>query len=112
VGKVAINLLEAPVVLKVLVIGENINNELSAKEEVAPVFEGVDDGKEFTVPDGIVLFGFGERGGIVPDRVMKAVSVTLVEDGACRILRGIHLDLKGLIVVRLMKDRVSGCKGD
>ena len=74
--------------------------------------KGADDCKEFMVPDGIVSFGFGERGGIIPDRVTEAISIALVEDGTGCILRGVHLDLEGLIVVGLVKDRISGCRGD
>ena len=85
-GKAAVNLLGAPVVLKVLVIGEDIDNELSAKEEVVPVFKGADNCKEFTVSDRIVSFGFGERGRIISDGVLEAVVIMLVEDGTCCIL--------------------------
>ena len=111
-GEAAVNLLGAPIVLKVLVVGKNINNELSAKEEVAPMFKGTDDRKKFAVPDGVISFGFGEGSGIVSYRVAESVGIALVEDGACRILRGIYLYFKGFIVVGLMEDRVSSCEGN
>ena len=75
----AVNLLGALVVLKVLVVGENIDNELIAKEDVAPMFKGADNCKEFTVPDGVISFGFGERGGIIPDKMMEATGIMLVD---------------------------------
>ena len=93
-------------------IGENIDNKFGAKEEIAPVFEGANNCEEFTVPDGVVLFGLCEGGGIVSNGMTKAVIVTLVEDGSCHVLGGIYLDLEGLIVVGLVKNWISGCKGD
>ena len=111
-GETAVNLLGASVVLKVLVVSENIDDELSAKEEVAPMFKGMDNCKEFAVPDGVISFSFGERGGIVPNRMTEAAGITLVEDGTCCILRSVYLYFEGLIVVGLAENQVSGCEGD
>ena len=49
VSEAMVDFLGAPVILEVLVVGENVNNELGSEEEVAPMFEGSDDGKELPV---------------------------------------------------------------
>ena len=111
-GKAAVNFLGAAVVLEVLVVGEDVDDEFGAQQEVAPVFERTDDGKEFTVPDRIVSFGFSERRGIVSDRVTQAVRVSLVEDGARSELGGVHFKLEGFGMIGLAEDRVGGGEVD
>ena len=64
-GKAAVDLLGAAIILEVLVVGKNIDDEFGAKQEVAPMFECVDDGEELAIPDRVILFGFGEGGGVV-----------------------------------------------
>ena len=54
------------------------------------MFEYMDDGEEFTVPDWIVALCFSEGGRIVADGVPQAVSIALVEDGTCCVLGDIH----------------------
>ena len=93
--------LGAAIILQVLVIGKNINDKLGSKEEVAPMFEGADDGKELPVPDRVVSLGFGKGGGIVSHRVTKTIGVALVEDGARGKLRGVHLEFEGFVMIRL-----------
>ena len=54
------------------------------------MFECADDGEEFTIPDWVITFCFGE-GGVITHRVSQTIRVALIEDGACRILGGIDL---------------------
>ena len=65
VGKTVVDFLRAAIVLQVLVVGEDINNELSSQQEVAPLFECMDDGKEFAIPDWIVMLRLSEGGGVI-----------------------------------------------
>ena len=69
-SEATVDFLGTPVVLEVLVVGENINDEFGSKEEVAPVFEGADDGKELPIPDRVIPLSFSEGGGVVSYRVM------------------------------------------
>ena len=64
-----VDFLGASVILEVLVVGENIDDKFGSEEEVAPVFKGVDDGKELPIPDQVISFGFSEGGGVVSYRV-------------------------------------------
>ena len=64
-----VDFLRAPVILEVLVVGEDVDNKFGSEEEVAPVFKGTDDGKELPIPDRVVSFGFREGGGVVSYRV-------------------------------------------
>ena len=57
--------------MEVLVVGEDVDDEFGAKQEVAPVFECADDGEEFPIPDRVVSFGFSEGGGVVSYRVTQ-----------------------------------------
>ena len=68
-GEATVDFLGAPVVLEVLVVGENVDDEFGSEQEVAPVFKGADDGKEFAIPDRVIPFCLGEGGGVITDRV-------------------------------------------
>ena len=68
-GEAAIDFLGAAVILEILVISKNVDDELGTKEEVAPMFEGTDDGEEFLVPDRVILFSLGEGRGVITHRV-------------------------------------------
>ena len=96
--------------MEVLVVGENIDNKLGSEQEVAPVLKGADDGEEFTIPNRVVTFGFSEGGGVIPHRVAQTVRVTLVEDGTCGKLGGVHFKFEGFIMIRLSEDGVGGGK--
>ena len=56
-----IYLLRAAEVLEVFVIGDNNYSMTGTHEEMSPVFEASDNGKELVVPDGVVAFG-GAKG--------------------------------------------------
>ena len=43
----------------------------------------MDDGKEFIVPDGVILFHFSEGRGVISNRVIEASGILLIEDGTC-----------------------------
>ena len=64
-GEAAIDFLGAAVILKILVIGKNVDDEFGTEEEVAPMFEGTDDGEEFSVPDRVIPFSLGEGRGVI-----------------------------------------------
>ena len=64
-GKAAIDFLGAAVVLEVLVISENVDDKFGTEKEVAPVFEGADDGEKFPIPDWVISFSLGEGRGII-----------------------------------------------
>ena len=72
-GEMTVDLLGASVILEVFVVGENVNDELGAKQEVAPVLKGADDGEKFTILDRVVAFGFSEGRGVIPDRVAETI---------------------------------------
>ena len=93
-------------------IGKNIDDKFSTKKEIAPVFKGTDDCKEFMVPDGVIAFGLGEGGGIVSYGVAESDGIALVEDGTCHVLRGVYFHFKRFMVVGLVEDWVSGREGD
>ena len=107
-GEAAIDFLGASVVLEVLVISKNVDKEFGAEQEVAPMFEGTDDGKEFPVPDRVIPFSFGEGGGVIAHGVTQAVRVALVEDGTCGKLRGVDFQLERFVMVGLVEHRVGG----
>ena len=88
-GKTVIDLLGTAIVLKVLVIGEDINDELSSQQEIVPMFERMDDGEEFSIPDQVIALGLSEGGGVITHGVLEAIRVMLVKDGAGCVLRGI-----------------------
>ena len=54
------------------------------------MFKCANDGKKFVIPDWVILFGFGEGGGVVAYWVALAVRVALVEDSACGELGGVY----------------------
>jgi hypothetical protein len=64
-SETTVDFLGAPVVLEVLVVSKNVDNKFGSEEEVAPVFEGADDGKELPIPDWVIPLGFSEGGGVV-----------------------------------------------
>ena len=64
-----VDFLGASVILEVLVVGENVDDKFGSEQEVAPVFKGADDGKEFPIPDWVISFGLSEGGGVISDRV-------------------------------------------
>ena len=68
-SEATVYLLGAAIILEVLVVGKNINNKLGSEEEVAPMFEGTDNGEEFPIPNWVVPLGLGEGGGIVSYRM-------------------------------------------
>ena len=67
-GEAAVDFLGASVILEILVVSENVDNKFGAKQEVAPVFEGADNGKKFPIPDQVISFSRSE-GGVVSHRV-------------------------------------------
>ena len=69
-GETAIDFLRAAIVLKVLMVGEDIDNEFGSQQEIAPVFKCMDDGEELTVPNWIVTFCFGEQGEVITHWVL------------------------------------------
>jgi hypothetical protein len=68
-SEATVYLLGTAIILEVLVVGKNINNKFGSEEEVAPMFEGTDNGKEFPVPNRVVPLGLSEGGGVVSYRV-------------------------------------------
>ena len=89
-GKTVIDLLGTAIVMEVLVIGEDINDELSSQQEIAPMFKHMDDGEKFSIPDWVIVLGLSEGGGVITHGVSEAIRVTLVKDGAGCVLRGIN----------------------
>jgi len=63
-------------------VGEDLNWERGAMEVVSPGFEGVDDGKEFTIIDIVVSFCLGERLREVGTGVPVSVGVCLEENSS------------------------------
>ena len=74
---------------KVLVVSEDLYRKGRAMKIVAPRFQGADNGKEFVVVDVIVSFCGGEGLREVGTRVPIAVGISLEEDGARRVFRGV-----------------------
>ena len=100
-SETTVDFLGTSVVLEVLVVGKDIDNKFGSKEEVAPVFEGANDGKELPIPDWVVPLSFSEGGGVVSDRVTQSVCIALVEDGTRGELRGVHFKFERFIMVGL-----------
>ena len=80
---------------KVLVVSEDLHWEGGAMKIVAPGFQGTDNSKEFSVVDIVVPLSRGEGLREVGAWVPIAIGVSLEEDGARRMLRGIRGDRKG-----------------
>ena len=59
-GDTAVNMLGGAVILEVLMIGDDCDAVSGAHKEVVPVFETMNDSKEFPIPNWVVLFGLGE----------------------------------------------------
>ena len=59
-GDTAVDMLGGTVILQILVVGDDGDAVSGAHEEVAPVFEALNDGKELPVPDWVVLLSLGE----------------------------------------------------
>ena len=91
-------------VRQVLVICEDLDGERGSMEIVSPGFQGADDGKELSVVDVVVSFGWDKRLGEVRAGVPFAVGVSLEENGARGILRGVGGDGEGFGEVREVED--------
>ena len=64
-GETMVDFQGTAVILEVLVVGKNIDDEFGAEQEVAPMFECVNDGEELAIPDRVISFSFGEGGGVI-----------------------------------------------
>ena len=89
---------------KILVVGEDLYREGGTMEIVAPRFQGANDGKEFAVIDIVVPFGGGEGLQQVGAGVPIAVGVSLEENGARCVFRGVCGNSEGGGEVREVKD--------
>ena len=69
-GEVAVDLLGAGVILKILVVSEDINTKFGSQQKVTPMFKCANNGEEFTIPDWVVAFCFSEGGGVITHRVL------------------------------------------
>lgn len=65
---------------QILVITQNLNFVWGSKEVVPPCFKELYDGKELSVVDVIILFGFGKGMGDVTARFLVSIVILLVED--------------------------------
>ena len=89
---------------KVLVVGEDLYGEWGTMEIVAPRFQGADDSKEFAVIDIVIPFSGGEGLREVGAGMPVTVGVSLEENGARHMLRGVRGDGKRGREVREVKD--------
>ena len=64
-------------VLKVFVVGKDLDAMAGAFQVVAPVLEGLYDGEKLLVVDVVVAFGFCHRLRTVGDRVPEAIGMFL-----------------------------------
>jgi len=84
-------------VAKVAVVGKDLYRVSATFEVVSPVFEGLDNSKEFTVMHLIVPFGWDELAGVKGNRVPMEL----------RLLRGgIAIDIRALLA-----KNASNCEG-
>ena len=89
---------------KVLMVGEDLNWERGAVEVVSPGFEGVDDGKEFTIIDAIILFCLEEQLREVGTGMPVSIGVGLEEDSTGCMFGGIGGNGEGCREVREMEN--------
>ena len=82
-------------VSEVFVVGEDLYGEWGSMEVVSPGFQGLNDGKEFSVVDVVVSFYWGEQLGQVGAGVPLAMRVGLKEDHTRSIFGGISHNGKG-----------------
>ena len=74
----AVEVLDLKEVCQVLVISEDLYRERGSVEIMSLGFEGMDDGKEFTIIDIVVMFCWDE--GLIEARMPVAVCVSLEKD--------------------------------
>ena len=67
---------------EVFVISEDLHWEGRTMEIVSPIFQGMDDGEEFSVIDIVVLFCRGEQLGKIGAWMPFSVGVGLEKDGS------------------------------
>ena len=103
-GLAAVERLGLAEISKVLVVGEDLYGEWGTMKIVAPRFQGADDGKEFAVIDIVIPFSGGEGLREVGAGMPVAIGVSLEENGARCVLRGVCGDGKRGREVREVKD--------
>ena len=101
----AIEILGLTEVRQVLVVCEDLYGEWGSVEVMSPGLQGADDGKELPVVDVVVSFCGDEQLGEVGAGVPIAISVSLEENSARGVFRGIGGDGKGFGEVGKVEDR-------
>ena len=98
-GVAAAEVLCGAPIFEIGVVGDDFEGLGKSFEEVAPVFEGFDDGEHFSVVDLVVAFGGLHGGGAESDWMPKTIFLLLKQCASGSKAGGIYFDASGSIWV-------------